>query len=132
MTGEPFRTPEDGLVVLVGGTEAITVPSGQDVTLQDVIWSEAGPAGLALRFRFVAPRIARMGGDIAFEVASEDMMALCQSYALPRIAEFGPAPRQVIISLAAQPLPFGEAAPDVTQYFEAYRIENGTCIWEMF
>ena len=84
MTGEPFRTPEDGLVVLVGGTEAITVPSGQDVTLQDVIWSEAGPAGLALRFRFVAPRIARMGGDIAFEVASEDMMALCESYALPR------------------------------------------------
>ena len=132
MTGEAVSEARDGLVVMVGGADPVAVPSGQPVTLQDVIWSEAGPAGLALRFRFVAPQIARNGGTVDFELASADMRDLCQTFALPRIAEFGPAPQQIIISLAESPLPFGEAAPEVTQFFEAYRVENGTCIWEMF
>lgn len=133
MTGETvLAAPVDGQVVLVGNAETIAVPSGQVVTLQDVIWNEAGPQGLALRFRFVAPQIARDRGEVDFETASADMLALCEDFALPRIAEFGPQPTQIIISLSDQPLPFGETAPEITQFFEAYRIENGACIWEMF
>ncbi|MFD1809399.1 DUF6497 family protein [Gemmobacter lanyuensis] len=102
------------------------------MTLQDVIWNAAGPNGLTLRFRFLAPQIAREAGDVDFETASADMLALCQSFALPRLAELGPQPQQIIISLADRVVPFGETSPDATQYFEAYSIENGTCIWEMF
>ncbi|GGW36096.1 hypothetical protein GCM10011452_25680 [Gemmobacter lanyuensis] len=134
MTGTPqtVKQPVDGEVVLTGDAAAIAVPSGQAVTLQDVIWNAAGPNGLTLRFRFLAPQIAREAGDVDFETASADMLALCQSFALPRLAELGPQPQQIIISLADRVVPFGETSPDATQYFEAYSIENGTCIWEMF
>lgn len=134
MTGTPqtVKQPVDGEVVLTGDAAAIAVPSGQAVTLQDVIWNAAGPNGLTLRFRFLAPQIARETGDVDFETASADMLALCQTFALPRLAELGPQPQQIIISLADRVVPFGETSPDATQYFEAYSIENGTCIWEMF
>ena len=132
MTGETMSEMQDGTVVLTGGAEVLSVPSGQPVTLQDVIRSEDGPVGAALRFRFVAPQIAREGGNVDFETASADMVELCQSFALPRLTELGEAPRQIIISMAAAELPFGEAAPEVTQFFESFRVENGTCIWEMF
>ena len=83
MTGEAMTQMQDGTVVLTGGAEVLHVPSGQPVTLQDVIRSEDGPLGAALRFRFVAPQIAREGGTVDFETASADMMELCQSFALP-------------------------------------------------
>lgn len=117
-------TPGDGLVV--------AVPSGQQVTLQEVIWNVPGPQGLAMRFRFVAPAISREGGAVDFEAASADMAWLCQNFALQRIADIGPAPTQIIISLADREVPFGEADPEATQFFEAYRIENNACIWEAF
>ena len=119
------------LVVEPGDGTPIEVPSGQDVTLQDVIWNAPGPDGLALRFRFLAPGIAP-GGGVAFETASADMQHLCDTYALPRVAEQGPHPEQVIISLSDVAVPFGEAAPEATQFFESYRIEDGACVWEMF
>lgn len=133
-SGSGEGTASDGVPVLLaaaGAGGAIAVPSGQTVTLQDVIWNEPGPMGLTFRFRFVAPEIAP-GGRVDAEMASADMAALCQDFALPRIDPNGPQPAQVIISLSDRPVPFGEAQPDVTQFFEAYRIENGTCIWEMF
>lgn len=111
----------------------IPVPSGQPVTLQDVIWNEPGPAGLTARFRFVAPEIAQDGGSIDFDTAVEDMDHLCNTYALPRTQTItGPRPAQVVISLADRPVDFGVMAPEATQFFEAYRIENGACVWEAF
>lgn len=119
------------LVVEPGDGALIEVPSGQEITLQDVIWNAPGPDGLALRFRFLAPGIAP-GGGVEFETAAADMQHLCDSYALPRIADQGPHPEQVIISLSDVAVPFGEAAPEATQFFESYRIEEGVCVWEMF
>ncbi|MEZ5777977.1 MAG: DUF6497 family protein [Paracoccaceae bacterium] len=110
----------------------IAVPSGQVVTYQDTISTAPGPGGLVIRFRFVAPAIARDGGTVTPEVAQEDMEFLCRTYALPRLSETGPVPDQVVISLADRELPFGEASPDATQFFEAYRVEGATCIWEAF
>lgn len=132
MTGTPLSDPSAGEVLLQGSPDPVAVPSGQAVTLLDVIRSDDGALGPVLRFRFIAPQIADLAADDDLEAAGADMLHLCQSFALPRLAEFGAAPRQVIISLAAAPTPFGEANPDITQFFEAYRIENGTCIWEMF
>lgn len=129
MTG---TDPIAGAVDLAGVGEPITVPSGQMVTLQDVVQDAPGPDGLTVRFRFVAPAIARAGGTVDLEKAMVDMEYLCQSYALPRLANTGPQPSQVVVSLSDIAVPFGEAAPEATQYFEGYRVENGTCIWEAF
>ena len=127
-----FLVQVDGQQVIPGTEEPIVVPSGQLVTLQDVIWNAPGPFGLVARFRFVAPAIARGETAVDFATASADMLHLCESYALLRVADLGPVPSQIIISLASAPVPFGQPAPDVTQFFEAYRVENQTCIWEQF
>jgi Family of unknown function (DUF6497) len=121
----------DGDLAATGEDVQIPVPSGQVVTLQDVIWNVPGPEGLALRFRFVAPEIAE-GGRVDFDMAVNDIKALCQDYAVSRVSNFGPVPQQIIISLSEKPTPFGESAPDVKQFFEAFRIEDGTCIWELY
>jgi Family of unknown function (DUF6497) len=109
----------------------IPVPSGQTVHLLDVIHNEPGAEGLTVRFRFIAPAIAP-GGGVDFETAAADMAHLCEAWALPRLAVTGPAPQQIIISLAAAPVEFGMAAPEVTQFFEAYTPDGATCIWEPF
>lgn len=126
----PPRAPFQ--ISLVADEAPIAVPSGQPVTLLDVITNQPGPLGLTTRFRFIAPEIAREGGSVDLETAQADMLALCQSYALPRIAGQGPQPAQIVISLSDRPVPFGEAAPDATQFFEAFALQDGTCIWEMF
>lgn len=119
------------LVMEPGDGTRIEVPSGQEITLQDVIWNAPGPDGLALRFRFLAPGIAP-GGGVDFDTAAADMQHLCDTYALPRIADQGPHPEQVIISLSDVVVAFGEAAPEATQFFESFRIEDGVCVWEIF
>lgn len=120
----------EGEGVIPGDGHAVAVPSGQIVTLQDVIWNVPGVDGLTLRFRFVAPAIG--AGGVDFDVAAADMQHLCDSYVLPRVPEFEPRPEQVVISFSEAPVPFGEPAPDVVQFFESYRIENGACQWELF
>ncbi|MCK8465245.1 DUF6497 family protein [Aliiroseovarius sp. S1339] len=109
------------------------VPSGQDVTFLDVIEGEDGAVGTAIRFRFLAPRIAREKGDVEFLQAEDDMVALCQDYVLPHMAETGAEmPAQIIIVLSDRAVEFGVADPEATQFFEAYRPEDGMCIWEGF
>jgi len=109
--------------------DEVQVPSGQVVTFLEAVLNEAGPQGRTARFRFVAPAIAR-GMD--FDAAVADMQHLCDTYAVPRVTGTGSLPQQIVISLSAEPVPFGEAAPGVTQYFEAYSLQDGACIWEVF
>ena len=118
---EPATPPDD----------PIPVPSGQEVTLLDVIHNEPGTEGLTVRYRFVAPAIAP-GAGVAFAQASLDMQHLCQTYALPRVISGGPQPVQIVISLSDAPVEFGASAPEVTQFFEAYSLDDDTCIWEPF
>ena len=110
---------------------AIGVPSGQEVHWLDTIQDTQGTAGLTLRYRFLAPQIG--GADpIDAEIASADMQALCDSYVLPRLSTVGPQPQQIVISLSDRPVQFGETDTDAVQYFEAYSVEDGACVWEMF
>lgn len=129
---DPVFVQLEGAQIVPGGDTPIPVPSGQAVTLQDVIWNVPGPEGLTLRFRFIAPQIARDSGTVGYDIAAADMQHLCQAYALPRISEFGPHPAQIIISLSDVPVPFGEATPDATQFFDAFSVQDGTCIWEIY
>ncbi|NDK33566.1 DUF6497 family protein [Rhodovulum sulfidophilum] len=119
-------------LVLGASGEVIDVPSGQSVTHLDTITGEPGPAGLTVRFRFLAPDIAQDEGSMPATLAQGDMDYLCAEFALPRLAGTGPEPAQVIITLMDRPVPFGQSDPEATQFFEAYRPEAGRCIWEGF
>jgi Family of unknown function (DUF6497) len=126
----PVQT--EGEQLLPGDAAELTTPSGLVVRLQDVVWNAPGPEGLTLRFRFVAPAIAGVEDEDSLMAASEDMLWLCQTYALPRLPATGPKPSQIVISLADRDLPFGEAAPDATQFFEAYTVTPEGCEWSVF
>ena len=109
----------------------IAVPSGQEVTFQDEIWSGEDPARVA-RFRFVAPAIARNGNALGFPEVEADMAHLCEVFVLPQLNGGEQAPARIIISLSDRPVPFGLADPEATQFFEAYRPDHGNCVWEGF
>lgn len=127
-----WRAQSDGGRHVPGDDAPIVLPSGQTVTLIETIWNTPGPQGLVTRFRFLAPDINGQTGAVDFAAAADDIAWLCQNFALDRVVQTGPLPSQVIVSLEDREVPFGEPAPDATQYFEAFRIENGSCIWEIF
>jgi hypothetical protein len=60
------------------------------------------------------------------------MLALCNDYAIARLPTPGPVPAQIVIVLSDREVPFGETVPEATQYFEAYSIADGACLWEPF
>ncbi|WP_259797069.1 DUF6497 family protein [Aliiroseovarius crassostreae] len=113
--------------------DPVSVPSGQPVEFLDVIQGVESAEGVAVRYRFLAPTIAGDMAHVSFAQAEEDMAALCQDYVLPRLMAGAAAlPDQIIIVLADREVEFGMADPDATQYFEAYRPEDGACFWEGF
>ncbi len=109
----------------------IPVPSGQPVTLQEVITDVPGQ-GLTYRFRFVAPELVVDGGAVDYAMLEPDLDHLCNNYALGRIANTGPRPSQIIISVGVRATMFGATNPDVPQVFESYSIKDDNCIWEAF
>lgn len=119
--------------VLAGTVEAevIAVPSGQPVTLNEVIIDTA-PGEPWARFRFLAPDIDREAGLISAEIAAADMDVLCRDTALPYLQDEQLQVARIVISLSDRDVEFGASDPDATQFFEAYRPENARCIWEGF
>ena len=106
----------------------VEVPSGRTLSLIDVITNAPGPEGATARFRFLAPDLTSEDA----EAAAADMQVVCDSFARERTEGMVPAPQQIVISFANAAVPFGEAAPDVVQFFESYRIEGDACVWEVF
>jgi len=115
-----------------GAAEAIGLPSGRSVTFLDSIWGQPGPAGLTVRFRFLEPDLGVRIDAMSYDEQEADMRFLCETYALSRIANTGPQPSQVIVSIADRPTEFGAPDPEARQVFEAYRPEGETCVWEGF
>jgi hypothetical protein len=115
-----------GALILAGNlavpavAEDFAMPSGLSVTLHEVIAEE----GLT-RFRFIAPAIA----DLEYADVSADIATLCETVAIPSLDE---GVEQVVISLSAEIVPFGETAPEITQFFDPFVIEDGRCMWEPF
>jgi len=103
----------------------VTLPSGLEAVLQETV-REDGPV---MRFRYVAT-----GFDAAspLETVAADLDHLCAADAAPQAAAEGVRDARLVISLADKPSEFGRFDPDVRQVFEAYRLENGVCIWEAF
>ncbi|HKK97360.1 MAG TPA: DUF6497 family protein, partial [Marivita sp.] len=117
------------LALPVFASEPLEVPSGQPVTFHEMLWDRPG-AGLVYRFRFIAPEIGEEGRE--YQDVEADMHYLCEDFAVDRIATTGPQPSQIVISFSQSETEFGIANPDVTQFFEAYHIEDETCILEFF
>ena len=106
----------------------VKVPSGRELSLIDVITNAPGPEGAAARFRFLAPGLEAEDA----EAANADMQVVCDSFALERTDGMVPEPQQIIITFMGAPVPFGEPAPDVVQFFESFRAENGACVREVY
>ena len=107
------------------------LPSGQTATLHEVLIDTVNDEPW-LRFRFVTPAIARNGGTVSYAEAEPDMAHLCDTLALPYIAEHDLQGEVIVISFADRITEFGVPDPEATQFFEAYRVKNKACVWEGF
>ena len=101
----------------------IVVPSGRSLTLFDVIME----ADLA-RFRFVLPAIA---DGVTFSDLVDDLQYICDAVAIPALKQAQSDVSQMVVSVSAQEVPFGEAS-DIAQFFQPFRVADNTCIWEEF
>ncbi|MDA7420717.1 DUF6497 family protein [Tritonibacter multivorans] len=112
----------------------IALPSGNAVTLHEVLLDPTPTLGTETapwaRFRFVAPDLRRDGHGQTHAEAAADMDHLCRALVRPYLDLHQLSPSRVVISLADQPVPFGQAAPEVSQFFESYRLVDGACVWE--
>ncbi|MEO0379913.1 MAG: DUF6497 family protein [Pseudomonadota bacterium] len=107
------------------------VPSGQSLTLHEVL-VDAVAAENWLRFRFLAPQIAREGGDVTYDQAEADFAHLCETIARPYMREYDLSADVIVVALMDRPVPFGQADASATQFIEAFRIQDDACIWEAF
>ena len=113
------------------GEQALQVPSGQPVTLDEVLVDDS-EGEVWVRFRFIAPQIGAAQDKVPYDTAAADMDHLCQNLVLPYLTKYALEPARVVLSLSDRAVPFGTANPQATQFFEAYRPENAICIWEAF
>ena len=104
----------------------IPVPSGQALSFIEFI-SEA--EGETVRFRFLTPDI---GTAFDYIDVAADFQMVCDDLVLPVLDANALAPRQIVLSMSVVDIPFGEDHLDVLQFFEIFKPENGTCIWEEF
>lgn len=117
--------------LLPPAAQAQTVPSGQPVTLTEVLQDTVGDEAW-LRFRFVAPQIARDAGTISYEQAEPDFAHLCDSVARPYLTEYTLNPDVIVITLMDRLVTFGTPDPEATQFIEAFRIADDACVWDEF
>ena len=112
----------------MGFAQQVSVPSGLDIALYDVILE---PANQTARFRFLAPQIGIENGATFTDVVP-DLQYLCDKIVVPGLAENGWTDGDVVISLSASEVEFGVASPEVVQYFQPFSIQAGACMWEDF
>lgn len=108
--------------------QEVSVPSGMDVSLFDVILEEDAQTA---RFRFLVPAIGGVEA-VAFADVVPDLEFLCNELAVPGLAANGWAVKDIVISMSEAEIPFGTVTAEVTQFFQPFRVENDTCIWEDF
>lgn len=106
------------------------VPSGYEYYLQEMLFETRQDNSQVARFRFVMPLIAQEG--VTFDDVEFDFLFLCETQALKALENGQMNVDQVIISLSDRETDFGSTTSVATQFFEAYSVKNGSCIWEGF
>ncbi len=109
--------------------EAVTLPSGLEVKLHEILSDQNGEAP-SYRFRFVAPKLIESG--LSEDSRVTDMKFLCEEYAVPKLSESHKKPLEVVISMADKVGEFGIYDPEITEFFEFYRIKDNACTWELY
>lgn len=105
------------------GAAEVPVPSGHVMELFDVIMEpELG------RFRFALPAVA---DGVGFADLVDDLDYLCAQVAQPALVAAGADISEIVISVSAAQVPFGEPT-EVVQYFQPYRLIDGKCEWDAF
>lgn len=103
--------------------------SGLTVTRDEVLFEPPGAYDAArrlVRLRYVSDQLP----SLSFDRISGDFQELCERDGLAVARDFAPNATQLIVSLSSEAVAFGETAPNVVQYFDAFRREGDTCIWE--
>jgi hypothetical protein len=89
----------------------------------------ASTEGLA-RFRLL---VQGLGGEGAtYDDVAGDFLWLCEQVALPALDANGWTPSEVVISLSDREVDFGTPDPEAVQFFEGFRIADGTCVPQAF
>ena len=109
--------------------ELITLPSGQQIALFE---TRVEAETETLRLRFIAPDIADATRRPSFEQMSTDLETLCTQFGLAVAQEGARKPKQIVVSLSSEPIEFGESNAEIEQVFEAFSVQNETCMLEMF
>ena len=110
---------------------SIRLPSGLVVNRQEVRLEPVGAVThgvTTVRLRYVSTQLEEKA--FPFERIEGDFAKLCSSFGLKIRSQSAPQAEQVIISIASRPTAFGETAPNVVQYFDAFRVEQDTCVWD--
>lgn len=105
--------------------------SGLAHDLHEVIYQPAGvPTGSvkSVRLRYVQPKLA---GEDAVEFAQiePDFQHLCDSDGIAHLEKSAPNAAEIVISIASEPFEFGETAPEIIQYIDAFDVKDGACVW---
>ena len=110
--------------------EYMAVPSGYEYYLHEAIFETRQDNSLVARFRYVMPIIGQEA--VTFDDVEFDFLFLCETQALRSLKKEQKDVDQVIVSLSDRETDFGSTTSVATQFFEAYSIKNGSCIWEGF
>lgn len=122
---DAYTDPEAQAALDLGGDEPLNRPPEGDA---GGAGGEA-PRGLA-RFRLTVPGLG--GEGAGFEVVAGDFAWLCEAVALPSLAANDWTPAEVVIALSDREVPFGATDPQAVQFFEGFRIADGSCIPQAF
>lgn len=105
----------------------LVLPSGQRVAPYQFLWEQHPDLSETwLVMRFLAPRVAREGGDITYEKAEADFLALCQQVGLA-VARLTGGADEIQVELIDRPFPRGRATPQATSLRAGFRPAGERC-----
>ena len=114
--------------------DRMAVPSGQVIVPYEMLWEDHRDEGengeVWLVLRFLTPGIKAGENALKFGDVAPDIDFICEEVGLPLVEMTGGGVDQVIVTLMDQAIPRGMRNAEVTQYMSAYRVSEGTCIWE--
>ncbi|MWD27019.1 hypothetical protein E0K89_005965 [Aquicoccus sp. SCR17] len=125
MVRPPLRPILFSLLVPLGAGPALSQEAAEEgLYLQEVLREEEPPI---LRYRYVMPGLDKLDTQQALD----EIARICTEDVAPFL-KGADREAQIVISLSEAQTPFGEHAPAIRQHFDAFRLENDRCIWEMF
>jgi hypothetical protein len=111
------------------GQMSVAVPSGQAIEFFE---QRVDDATGAVRLRFLAPDLDDPLKRPSFEDITLDLEMLCREFGVKTTLEDGLENTQIVISLSSEKVEYGVINSEVEQVFEAFSVQNGTCMLEIF